>query len=96
MIRKSACLLGVWIAAISAGSKTVSYRIEAELSLGRSFSASAMGGKAVINRYMEFEGELRLTLKMEAGEEDAEPVRGCMQISVRDDIINSELASITP
>ena len=70
----------------------MSYKIEAELFFGRSFSASAMGGRAVINRYMEFEGELRL--KMEAGEEDAEPIRGCMQISVRDDIIHSELASI--
>ena len=94
MIRKSACLLGVWIAAISAGSRTVPYKIEAELLFGRSFSASAMGGKAVINLYMEFEGELRLTLKMEAGEEDAGPIRGCVQISVRDDIIHSELASI--
>ena len=52
-----------------------------------------MGGKAVINRYIEFEGELT-RLKVEAGEEDAEHIRGCMQISVRDDIIHIELASI--
>ena len=30
-----------------------------ELSFGRSFSTSAMGGKAVINHYMEFEDELK-------------------------------------
>ena len=28
------------------------------------------------NRYIEFKGELRL--KMEAGERDAKPVRGCI------------------
>ena len=57
-MRKSACLLGIWIAALSAGRRTVSYRIEIGSSVGRRFSVSAKGGNAVDGHHMRPEREL--------------------------------------